>query len=115
MKKLIAVVVILGLWFCGPTIAYAGGSYDCSSGFWSKVANKCVTHPSFPERRNPVGLGADVVLFEGAEGEVLDQVHTEYRWDFQNDEHSVFAVATTKLEDVWNAVQRLWGRSSGGE
>ena len=104
MKKLIAFLVVLGL-CVAPVTAFAD--------YYEQESDDHSHDVRHPERRNPLGVGADVILHEGSEGELLNKVHGEYRWDWQNDEHSVFAIVTTKLEDVWGAIKGLVNR--GGE
>jgi hypothetical protein len=107
MKRLFFILIAVAL-ISGCSQEAEAGEKSCDSGWWSKVANECVTHPSPKERRNEVGVGADVILHEGEEGEVLNQVHAEYRYDWQNGEHKAYAVATTKLSDIWAKVKSLF-------
>ena len=47
------------------------------------------------QRRNPLGIGLDVVVFES--DSILEDVTIESRYDFQNDEMSGYAVARVNL------------------
>ena len=48
-----------------------------------------------------LGLGADLILLEGKDGDLLNKVTTEYKYDFNNDDnHSVYLVGTIKLADI---------------
>jgi len=99
MKKwIIAVCLILGL----SATAYAGeGRRDSCDGYKGKLLNRChaVTHP---ERDNPIGVGADVLLVET---ENVDLV-AEYKYDEPNQEHSIFLVFKTK-KALWDYVKDL--------
>jgi len=91
MRQLISAVVCGLIIVCAHT-AFAGG-YESSSceGYKGKLLNRChkVVHP---EREDPAGVGADVLIHET---ENLDLV-AEYKYDVQNEEHSIFGVFKTK-------------------
>jgi len=60
-------------------------------GYKGKFLNAChnVIHP---KREAPRGIGADILIHET---DPLDYV-VEYKYDGQNEEHSIFAVVKTK-------------------
>jgi len=62
--------------------------------------------------KNEYGVGADIILHEGAEGELLNKAHTEYRFDWNNDEgnHKVYLVGTSKLADIWAKAKALFNK-----
>ena len=91
MKKLM-IAVVCGLFVVCAHTAFA--SYEHSNsceGYKGKLLNAChkVVHP---EREDPAGVGADVLIHET---ESLDLV-AEYRYDVNNEEHSIFGVFKTK-------------------
>lgn len=51
--------------------------------------------PFVPERRNPVGFGLDLILFEGCGA--FEEFSIEGRYDFQNDEVSTYFVSRINL------------------
>jgi len=90
MKKFLLIgFVCCSLLLC-TNHAIASGSVDCD-GFFGKLWNAChgVTHP---EREAPRGVGADILIHET---EAVDFV-AEYKYDGENEEHSIFAVVKTK-------------------
>ncbi len=86
MKTSILMLALCFL-FCGFSTAYATGS-GCD-GYKGKLLNRCVSHP---DRESPRGVGADILIHET---EALDFV-AEYKYDGENEEHSIFAVVKTK-------------------
>ena len=62
------------------------------------------------EEENEWGVGTDVILHEGADGEILNKVTGEYKFDMNNNEHKGYLVATTKLADIWDKVKGLFNR-----
>ena len=70
----------------------SGASYD------NPIFNQWLnhTHSTYIEqRRNPVGVGLDLVVYEG-EG-LLEAGTVETKYDWQNDEGSVFVVGKINL------------------
>jgi hypothetical protein len=111
MKKSTLGIIILCLIF--STTAYAGGEKSCESGFWSKILNECSPHTvdtdtHRDEKDAEIGVGVDVIVHEGEDGEVLNKVAVEYKYDINNDDHKTYAVATTKLSDVWAKVKSIF-------
>lgn len=50
------------------------------------------------DRDDPAGVGADVVIWQSSNSEaLLEEVVTEYRYDANNKEHSVFGVFRINL------------------
>jgi len=94
---------------------YASGSLDCDNHFANKILNKCVVHPKVvhptqDKRETAVGAGVDVILHEGKDGDVLNKVAGEYRYDVNNSEHSAYVVATTKLSDIWAKLKSIFNK-----
>jgi uncharacterized protein YcnI len=110
MRKVLIMAVCL-LIVCAFTATAYAGEYEksCDEGWWSKVANECVTHPT-SKRRNEVGAGVDVIRHESKDGEILNKVTGEYKYDWQNGEHKSYVVATTKLEDIWAKVKSIFNK-----
>ena len=91
MRQLMTAVVC-GLFIICAHTAFAGGSHSNScEAYKGKLLNAChkVVHP---EREDPAGVGADVLIHET---ENVDLV-AEYKYDVQNEEHSIFGVFKTK-------------------
>ena len=88
--------------------AYAGGSKSCDEGWYSKVANKCVTHPD-RDLDTQAGIGADVVLWKNETEKVkfIEEVTAEYRHDFNNDSDSIYGVVRVNL---WDKIKALFNR-----
>jgi hypothetical protein len=94
MKKILGLALLI-CFITAP--AFAGGKTCENSNFWNAVANECSPHTVDtdtwrPERDNPAGVGADILIHET---EHVDLVG-EYKYDFENEEHSAFAVFKTK-------------------
>jgi len=109
MKKLLLVSLLaLAVCFIGLAKAEASGNWDpCSSHIGSKIWNSCIAKE---KRRNEVGVGGDLIVYEGQDGDLLNQVHGEYRYDWQNGEHKTYAVATSKLADIKDHAKNLWDK-----
>jgi len=103
-------IALIAVFLVTPT-AYAKGSPDCD-GFFGQLWNACHGVEVY-KHRTEVGVGADVILYEGEEGDLLNQAHGEYRYDWQNGDSKVYAVATTKLVDVKDHVKALWKKVFG--
>ena len=56
------------------------------------------THAYVPERRNPMGVGLDVIVWESKNKNF--SLSAEGRHDFQNDEWSAFAVGKVNLFQI---------------
>jgi hypothetical protein len=108
MRKAFVLMLILAVCFIVVGKAEARGNWDpCSSHIGSKIWNSCI---EIEKRRNEIGVGVDVIVYEGEEGDLLNKVTGEYKYDWQNGEHSAYAVATTKLSDIKAHVKELWGK-----
>lgn len=112
MKKFLIALIIVGLY---GTYAYAGEKTCENSNFWNAVANECSPHTVDTDTHRDdkdaeIGVGVDVIVHEGKEGEVLNKVTVEYKYDINNDDHKTYAVATTKLSDVWAKVKSIFNR-----
>lgn len=85
-------IIMLSLCFLlfGCSSAFASGSVDCD-GFLGKLWNAChgVDHP---DRKSPRGVGADILIHETEQADFV----AEYKYDGENEEHSIFAVVKTK-------------------
>jgi hypothetical protein len=91
-KFFIIALSFLSCMFLISATAYAGGNHNNScEGYKGKLLNRCheVIHP---EREDPAGVGADILVHET---ENLDLV-AEYKYDVNNEEHSIFGVFKTK-------------------
>ena len=107
MKKLVILVVLMAL-FCIP--AYASG-LDCSSPLGGAILNSCVQHPpdrdTIFDREDPIGIGVNFVAWQDDNNEipVIDEVTIEPRWDFANDETSLFFIARA---NIWQEAKKLF-------
>ncbi len=90
MSKLFYIICLCFCFlFCGGLTAYANGESSGCDGYKGKLLNRCVGHP---KRESPRGVGADILIHET---KVADFV-AEYKYDGENEEHSIFAVVKTK-------------------
>jgi len=104
MRKLM-IAVICGLFIvCAHTAFASGGSSTSCEGYKGKLLNRCVGHPA-SDREDPAGVGADVLIHET---EHVDLV-AEYKYDVNNEEHSIFGVFKTKKSLV-EYVKALFNR-----
>jgi len=109
MKKLFMIVLCLAV---AGVIGCSKGSQEVSAGEYSsscegykgKLLNRCVGHPD-NSREDPAGVGADVLIHET---EHLDLV-AEYKYDVNNEEHSIFGVFKTK-KSIVEYVKALFNR-----
>ena len=112
MRKL--ALALLMLLLCVPVMAAdtGGASWD-SQGIGpipgsdvnsllneTGVANHGHSYDKY-ERDNAIGIGVDFVVYE-SEAWWAQEVTIEPRWDFENDEAQVFAVAKVNLHKLWN-------------
>ena len=107
MKKVFLIaLLVLSVGIIGCDKAEASGSWDpCSSKYGSQIWNSCIE-----DRRNEVGVGTDIVLYEGKDGEVLNRLTVEYRYDWANGENKTYLFATSKLADILAAAKGLINR-----
>jgi len=94
VKKLIITVVCGLLIVCAHT-AYAGGSSTSCEGYKGQLLNRCVGHPD-NSRDNPYGVGADVLIHRTEHVDLI----AEYKYDINNEEHSIFGVFKTTTSIV---------------
>ena len=82
MKRSIAVVVLV-LFMSTPVFAYKRRHV---------VINNNTTIVQDEKQSTPMGVGTDVVVWEGRSSNVLEDVTAQYRYDANNVEHSLFGV-----------------------
>ena len=100
MKKLLAVLFIAAL------IAGCGGAAEAH-----EYAAKDHSHYSDSDDVE-LGLGMDLILHEGEDGDLLNQLTAEYKYDFNNDDSSSFyLVGKIKLADIVSKIKGLKGHS----
>jgi len=93
MRRISALALVLLLAF--STAVYAG--------HWKKST-------PVDTQQDEWGVGTDVIIHEGKDGEILNKVTGEYKFDMNNNEHKGYLVATTKLADIWNKITGLFNR-----
>lgn len=105
MKTLIITLLVMGL-FVVPVMANEteGADYSSPNGHVNWLADvlneqDCIDHThqyDVPERDNPMGAGLDLIVYENRDSS-FQAVTIEGKYDFKNEEASVFAVATVNL------------------
>lgn len=112
MKRWLIVLVLVGLVGLVGCAGEAEARGDVCDSFLSSVLNEChkVAHPTADKVSAELGVGLDLILYEGKEGQLLNKVTGEYRYDINNSTHQSYAVATSKLTDIWTAIKSLFGR-----
>jgi len=97
MRQLM-IAVMCGLFMVCASTAFASGNV-CESKYLAPIFNECSPHTVDTDTDthgdvlgNPVGVGADVLIHET---EHVDLVG-EYKYDFENESHSAYAVFKTK-------------------
>jgi hypothetical protein len=74
------------------SVAFAGGEHRRNSceGYKGKLLNRCheVIHPDF---KDAAGIGVDVLVHQIEQGDLV----AEYKYDFNNESHSIFGVFKT--------------------
>ena len=108
MRKLFIIlgcVAVLGIYGCAQGSQEAEASYGnpCESQYLAPMFNECSPHTVDTDTDthgdvlgNPVGVGADVLIHKT---EHVDLVG-EYKYDFENESHSAYAVFRTKTSLV---------------
>lgn len=94
--------------------AYAKGD-PCENKYLSKIVNDCSPHTvdtdtdTHVEERDKAGVGADVVIWQNETDKVtwIEEVVAEYRYDIDNEAHSVFGVVRVNL---WSKIKGLFNR-----
>jgi hypothetical protein len=101
MRKYI-ITVVAGI-ILGCAIVAQASQYEedpCKSKYFSKVVNECGVDANDmrEERKIEIGAGVDVTLFEDkAEAAIIHKITEEYRYDWQNGEHSAYTVVHVNL------------------
>jgi len=62
------------------------------------------------DKKDSWGVGQDLIMYEGKEGDIINQVHGEYRWDGNNGSHSGYLVNTSKVADIVAWVKGLFNK-----
>ncbi len=106
MRKLIGLLICCSLMFC-TSHAFANGENSGCDGYKGKLLNAChnVIHP---KRESPRGIGADILIHETEQADFV----AEYKYDGENEEHSIFAVVKTKKSLV-DYVKDLIAKAKG--
>jgi len=101
MKKLFMICLCLAV---AGIIGCSKGSQEAEASHWKKAT--ILDHEA---QGNEYGVGTDVILHEGEDGEILNKVTAEYRYDWNNEvgNHKAYVVATTKLADIWAKLKGL--------
>ncbi len=77
---------------------------DPNFGYENTTTNWWHNHSIYdPDRRNPVGVGLDLVVYES--DTILEDVVLETKYDWQNNESAVYAVARV---NIFKAVSNLF-------
>lgn len=112
MKKLICLfgVLTVALLLCGLALAAddddthwvqetSGATWTAPNPYledWLNNNDIDHTHDIYiPERRNPIGVGLDLVVYQGSG--IFEEAVVEAKHDFGNDETSVYAVGRVNL------------------
>ena len=121
MKKLLLITAILvgiGTWAYAETVPveyfdgdrHYGHNHDANRSTTATVHDKTVDTDTHRDIENEYGVGTDIIIHEGKDGQVINQVHAEYRYDFEADNHKTYVVATSKLSDIWAKVKSIFNR-----
>jgi hypothetical protein len=92
----VMIAVACGVILVFAQTAFASGNV-CESKYLAPIFNECSPHTVDTDthadpREDALGVGADVLIHET---ESVDLV-AEYKYDFENEEHSAYAVFKTK-------------------
>ena len=97
MKKLVMMLVMLGM--ASPLWAETvTTSSTAVAGHGSHSHTVSIPDAEKGDSDIKAGVGADVVVYRG-NTPLLDEVRVDYRYDINNDEHSVFGVVKVDLFD----------------
>ena len=100
----LALVLICGCIYAEETSLgnYVRGRYEGKHQHSHSYIDTDTQRPAtfVPERRNPVGPGLDLILYEGYG--VFEEFGIEGRWDVQNDEVSTYFVSRLNLHRLFN-------------
>jgi len=104
---LLAVLVIVG---CAGEAEAKGD--PCESRFLGPILNECSPHTVDTdtwrdEKDTEAGVGADIVLWENETDKVkfIEEVVAEYKYDINNEDHSVYGVVRLNL---WQKIKGLF-------
>ncbi len=97
MFNKLMIVAMCGLFIVCAHTAFANGSYGCDS-YIGKYLNECSPHTvdtdtiQHDHSGDALGVGADVLIHETDNVDLV----VEYKYDFENESHSTYAVFKTK-------------------
>jgi len=121
MRKWLFVLLLVGavaIAGCAKEAEARGGGDPCDS-FLGAVLNECSPHTVDTDtwRRErkaelEAGVGADVVLWENETEKVkfIEEVVAEYKYDINNQDHSVYGVVRLNL---WQKIKNLFKKDEG--
>jgi uncharacterized lipoprotein YehR (DUF1307 family) len=107
MKKLFLIaLLVVSVGIIGCDKAEASKKYDpCQSKHFSKIINECGSDEVREKHNAEIGVGMDITLYEDkTEGAIIDRISEEYRYDWQNGEHTAYTVFRVNL---WKRIKRL--------
>ena len=89
MKKLLIGLIVVAFMMTA-NVALANGKRNPCDGYKGKLLNAChkVIHPDL---KDAAGLGVDVLIHQIEQGDLV----AEYKYDFNNESHSIFGVFKT--------------------
>ena len=90
MRKLL-IGLIVAIFMMTASTVFANGRRNPCDGYKGKLLNAChkVVHP---EREDEAGIGVDVLVYETKDVDLV----AEYKYDFNNEGHSIYGVLKTK-------------------
>ena len=100
MKKLLILGLILML--TTPAFARYYDEEPCDTPF-GQILNECISHPVSDKESAEVGVGVDVILYEG--NFLVNTVTVEYKYDWANVDHQTYVVGTVRLKDLVELVK----------
>lgn len=84
----------------GDFLTYSNQGHEhCYSRGESVTNNQTIINQKI-ERDDPVGVGVDLLLYTNPKADVVQ----EYKYDWQNEEHSTFTVVKTKVA-LWDVIK----------
>ena len=105
MKKVLLTVVILMLM---SGVAMAHGKKDVCDTPMGEIYNKCaVDNDTVSDKKNmEMGVGLDLILYQDTIEGISYTITGEYRYDWQNVEHTAYVVTTIRLADIINKFKK---------
>ena len=101
MKKLVLAIAVAGMLYAVPAFAH------CPDGYKSTLNSYGHSHcyidtdtdtDTIYKREAEAGIGTDIVLWENSKKSLIEDVTTQYRYDFNNGgEHKVYGVVRLNL------------------